>query len=122
MEEDFFKVGYTTYVNKQPIAKKKWTSRLLGKIAEHKFLTTIFLIILVCILILVLILVLKINWKIWTFLIKFVYNKKIKKNWWGIWSRNCNKRICKNKKEQLNDKSKKKLKDKYNMEDMEDDW
>lgn len=48
MEEDFFKVGYTTYVNKQPIAKKKWTSRLLGKLAEHKFLTTIFLIILVC--------------------------------------------------------------------------
>ena len=48
MKEDFFKVGYSTYIQKQQKEKTKWTSRLLNKIIEHKFLTTICLVILTC--------------------------------------------------------------------------
>ncbi len=48
MKEDFFKVGYSTYIQKNENEKQKWTSKLFGKILEHKFITTICLIILAC--------------------------------------------------------------------------
>ena len=48
MEEDFFKVGYSTYLKKLPSKKQKWTSRILKKILEHKFIIAIILTIMIC--------------------------------------------------------------------------
>ena len=39
MKEDiFFKVGYSSYLQKEKNLKEKWTSKLFRKICEHKFL------------------------------------------------------------------------------------
>ena len=48
MEEDFFKVGYTTYLQKQETTKKKWTSMFLHKILKHKIITASILTIFIC--------------------------------------------------------------------------
>lgn len=49
MKEDiFFKVGYTTYLQKQKIKKEKWTSKLIRKIKEHKIIFAILMIIIIC--------------------------------------------------------------------------
>lgn len=44
-ENIFFKVGYTSYLEKN---KEKWTSRFIKKIIEHKFIFTAIAIIIVC--------------------------------------------------------------------------
>lgn len=49
MEEDFFKVGYSTYLQKQNVAKKKWTSIFFKKILKHKVITISILTIFTCI-------------------------------------------------------------------------
>lgn len=49
MKEDFFKVGYTTYVNKSK--KIKWTSRLWKLIFKYKVAITISTIIISCLII-----------------------------------------------------------------------
>ncbi len=48
MKEDFFKVGYSTYLKKLPSKKEKWTSRILKKILAHKFIVMTLLIIFFC--------------------------------------------------------------------------
>ena len=35
MEEEVFKVGYSTYLQKPKVKKKKWTSRLYNFILKH---------------------------------------------------------------------------------------
>ena len=49
MEEDFFKIGYTTYLQKPKVKKKRWTSKLLNKILEHKVIAISILIIFMCV-------------------------------------------------------------------------
>lgn len=49
MEEDFFKVGYTTCLQKQETEKKKWTSNFLQKILKHKIITASVLTIFICV-------------------------------------------------------------------------
>lgn len=49
MEEEVFKVGYSTYLEKPKVKKKKWTSRLYDFILKHKLVIIIFLIIISCI-------------------------------------------------------------------------
>lgn len=49
MKEDiFFKVGYTTYLQRQKNKKEKWTSKLIKKIKEHKIIFTILMMIIIC--------------------------------------------------------------------------
>lgn len=49
MKEDiFFKVGYSSYLQKEKNLKEKWTSKLFRKICEHKFLVAALAIILIC--------------------------------------------------------------------------
>lgn len=50
MKEDiFFRVGYTTYLQKSKNTKKKWTSKMIKNIAEHKVVATIFGVIIMCV-------------------------------------------------------------------------
>ena len=49
MKEDFFKVGYTSYLRKGRIKKTTWTSRFINKIKEHKFWFSLISIIAICI-------------------------------------------------------------------------
>ena len=49
MKEDFFKVGYTTYVNNNK--KTKWTSRLWKLVFKYKVVLTISTIIIGCLII-----------------------------------------------------------------------
>ena len=49
MEEEVFKVGYSTYLQKPKIKKKKWTSKLYDFILKHKLAIMIFLIIASCV-------------------------------------------------------------------------
>ena len=47
MKEDvFFKVGYTTYLEKN--RKEKWTSKIIKKIEKHKFLAIVLYVIIMC--------------------------------------------------------------------------
>lgn len=46
MKEDFFKVGYTTYLHKRK--KIKWTSKLANIIYRHKMLIVLSTIIISC--------------------------------------------------------------------------
>lgn len=49
MKEDiFFRVGYSTYLQKEREKKKSWTSKLIKKISEHKFITITIAIIIAC--------------------------------------------------------------------------
>ena len=48
MKEDFFKVGYSTYLKKMPVKKQKWTSRFIKKILEHKIIAIIICTIVIC--------------------------------------------------------------------------
>ena len=39
MKEDiFFRVGYSTYLQREKERKESWTSKLMKKISEHKFI------------------------------------------------------------------------------------
>lgn len=50
MKEDvFFKVGYTTYLQKSKVRKINWTSRFAKKIMEHKVISVFFVVITMCI-------------------------------------------------------------------------
>lgn len=49
MGEDFFKVGYSTYLQKNNNSKKSWTSKIFKKILEHKIITISILTIFTCI-------------------------------------------------------------------------
>ena len=50
MKEDvFFKVGYTSYLQKAKSRKKSWTSRVAKIIMGHKVLATVFVIISLCV-------------------------------------------------------------------------
>ncbi len=49
MKEDFFKVGYTTYIENNNIKRKKWTSSILKKIWKHKFILFTSSIIMMCV-------------------------------------------------------------------------
>ena len=67
MKENFFKVGYSACIQKQGVERKKWTSILLGKILEHKFIITTCLIILA---------VMVMNlWLIFRFINNLIYRK-----------------------------------------------
>lgn len=49
MKEDvFFKVGYTSYLQKPKIRKKGWTSRIVQLVREHKVLSVTFVMISMC--------------------------------------------------------------------------
>ena len=48
MEEDFFKVGYTTYLHKGNNQPRKWTRIILNKVWRYKFIITIITTIVVC--------------------------------------------------------------------------
>ena len=41
MKEDFFKVGYSTYLERKKANKPLWTSIFIKKIKNHKIITTI---------------------------------------------------------------------------------
>ena len=45
MEEDFFRIGFTTYLNKKNINKTKRTSSFIKMIAKHRFIFTTILIV-----------------------------------------------------------------------------
>ena len=47
-ENVFFRVGYSTYLKKEKEKQESWTSRLMKKINEHKFITMIVAIIIAC--------------------------------------------------------------------------
>ena len=47
MKEDFFKVGYTTYLSRKS-KKFNWTSKLKRIVIKHKFIITISAIIVSC--------------------------------------------------------------------------
>ncbi len=46
MKEDFFKIGYSAYLNNNK--KQKWTSLIFEKIAKHKLIFAIIFIALIC--------------------------------------------------------------------------
>ena len=48
MEEDFFKVGYSTYLQKQKV-NTKWRTSFLEKIFKHKVITITVLTLALCI-------------------------------------------------------------------------
>ena len=48
MKEDFFKVGYTTYLHKSNKQTKKWTRTFFYKVWRYKFIITIITTIIVC--------------------------------------------------------------------------
>ena len=48
-ENVFFKVGYSPFLEKRKEKKEKWTSRLLEKIIEHKFLSVVIAIVAMCV-------------------------------------------------------------------------
>lgn len=48
MKEDFFKVGYTTYLHKNNNQTKKRTRTILNKMWRYKFIITIIIAIIVC--------------------------------------------------------------------------
>lgn len=48
MKEDFFKVGYTTYLNKSNNQTRKRTRTILNKMWRYKFIITIIITIIVC--------------------------------------------------------------------------
>lgn len=48
MEEDFFKVGYSTYLKKEESKKQMWTSRILKKIMNHKIIAIVLIIAIFC--------------------------------------------------------------------------
>ena len=48
MKEDFFKVGYTTYLHKNNTQTRKWTRTILNKMWRYKSIITIIIIIIVC--------------------------------------------------------------------------
>ena len=48
MKEDFFKVGYTTYLSKGNMQARKWTRTILNKVWRYKFIITIITTIIVC--------------------------------------------------------------------------
>ena len=50
MKEDFFKLGYTTYLKKSNVNKKKCTNSIFDKIWKHKFILTTSSIIIMCLL------------------------------------------------------------------------
>ena len=47
-ENVFLKVGYTTYLEKKKEKKESWTSRLIKKIVEHKFISVVVAIVVMC--------------------------------------------------------------------------
>ena len=47
-ENVFFRVWYSTYLKKEKERQESWTSRLMKKINEHKFITMIVAIIIAC--------------------------------------------------------------------------
>ena len=47
MKEDFFKVGYTSYLRKENLKKTRRTSFFLKKLKEHKFLLSMISIIII---------------------------------------------------------------------------
>lgn len=49
MEENFFKVGYSSYLENTKKTKKKWTSRIWEKISRHKLMVWICAIIIMCV-------------------------------------------------------------------------
>lgn len=48
MKEDFFKVGYTTYLHKSNNQSRKWTRVVFNKMWRYKFIITIVATIVVC--------------------------------------------------------------------------
>lgn len=49
MKEDiFFRVGYSTYLQKEKERTESWTSKLIKKISKHKFITVTIAIIIAC--------------------------------------------------------------------------
>ena len=46
-ENVFLKVGYTGYLEKEK--KENWTSRLIKKIVEHKFISIVVAIVMMCV-------------------------------------------------------------------------
>lgn len=49
MKEDiFFKVGYTTYLQKSKNKKRNWTSKIIKKFFEHKIISTSIVVIIMC--------------------------------------------------------------------------
>lgn len=48
-ENVFFKVGYVPFLREDKEKKEKWTSRIVRKIVEHKFLTVVVAIVGVCV-------------------------------------------------------------------------
>ena len=49
MKEDFFKVGYTMYIDTKKTNRKKWTSSVFSKICKHKFILISSSIIIMCV-------------------------------------------------------------------------
>lgn len=47
-EDTFFRVGYTTYLQKSKIRKRSWTSKIAKIIVGHKVISAIFAIIIMC--------------------------------------------------------------------------
>lgn len=49
MKEDIFlRVGYSTYLQREKERKESWTSKLMRKISEHKFIAITIAIIIAC--------------------------------------------------------------------------
>lgn len=48
MEEDFFKVGYSTYLKREESKKQMWTSRILKKIMNHKIIAIVLITAIFC--------------------------------------------------------------------------
>ena len=48
MKEDFFNVGYTTYLQKKKIKGDNWTNYLIRVICRHKFIFLASLIVIMC--------------------------------------------------------------------------
>ena len=47
-ENVFFRVGYSTYLQREKERKESWTSKLIRKISEHKFIAITIAIIIAC--------------------------------------------------------------------------
>ena len=48
-ENVFFKVGYSPFLENKKEKKEKWTSKIVKKIIEYKFLTVVIAIVVMCV-------------------------------------------------------------------------